>query len=119
MRLTYAGGSILFCGDIEESAIAKLLELGGLAADVLVLPHHGSVQSNTAAFIAAVDPKVCIRSSNRHHESGGGANRLLEAAGERPVFNTADDGAITVIMDQQGVRVNTYRHGEWPSDDSA
>ncbi|MFQ5496006.1 MAG: ComEC/Rec2 family competence protein, partial [Phycisphaerae bacterium] len=57
LRLTYAGRSILLTGDIEERAQRVLLasasvdQEASLRADVLVLPHHGAVEVNTAAFV--------------------------------------------------------------------
>ncbi|MEE9295624.1 MAG: ComEC/Rec2 family competence protein [Phycisphaerae bacterium] len=107
MRLTYRGRSILLCGDIEDQAMAALLEHGDLHADVLVLPHHGSYEPHTAAFISAVNPSICIRSSNRR--TSDTSKTLLDTLGGRTLYNTADDGAVTVILDGQSVSVQTHR----------
>src|SRR5690606_33159168 len=52
---------ILVTGDIEAAGETWLLASGlDLRADVLVVPHHGSNTSSTAAFIEAVAPAVAV-----------------------------------------------------------
>lgn len=104
LRVSYAGRRILLCGDIEAQAMRALLAGEDLCADVLVLPHHGSVQEMTAAFIRAVDPVCCVRSSNRRDRA---ANPRLDAAlGGRPCLNTAEDGAVRVEIRPGGLSVS-------------
>jgi beta-lactamase superfamily II metal-dependent hydrolase len=103
LRFRFHGQTILFCGDIEASAMDELLRRGGLEADVLVLPHHGSVESNTDEFIAAVRPRVCVRST--HQRSGESSERFRQAIGEIPLFNTADDGAVTVRLSESSIEM--------------
>ncbi len=50
-------GSLLLSGDIEAAVERQLVKTENLRADVLVVPHHGSLTSSTAAFIAAVQPR--------------------------------------------------------------
>ncbi|MCH7526880.1 MAG: ComEC/Rec2 family competence protein [Planctomycetes bacterium] len=122
MRLTYGGRSVLLCGDIEERAIAALLERGGLEADVLVLPHHGSVEANTKRFVDAVNPSVCIASSNRSLPSGGDGTETQRRSSEdtralsrvptlwgRTLFNTTDRGAVTVTVQNRRLDVHSFR----------
>ncbi len=109
LRITYQGRSLLLTGDIEEHAIRALTERGGIAADVLVLPHHGGVVRSTGAFINAVNPKITIRSSRqRTSETTNGLPQLLR---DRHFFNTADVGAIRVMFDATGITVATHRNG--------
>ncbi len=103
LRLTYADRSILLTGDIEENAQRALIEQGDLSADVLILPHHGSFETTLAPFLAAVAPRAVIRSSNQRTE--GTAKELLETIGSIPFYNTADQGAIQVTLDADGIRV--------------
>lgn len=95
VRIAYAGKSILACGDIEEYAIRRLLATTDLRADVLLLPHHGSVTPSTAAFVRAVNPRYCIRSSGRRETSPA----LAEVVAGRAYFNTAVHGAIEVRLE--------------------
>ena len=107
LRLSYAGRSILLTGDIEERTQRALLERGNLSADVLVLPHHGSVRPSSRAFVEAVAPRVLIRSSHeRMDETFSG---LQYVVGEIPMFNTADVGAVQVVIDDEGLRVSSMR----------
>jgi len=109
LRLTYAGRSVLLTGDIAERAQSALIERGGLAADVLLLPHHGSMRPNPADFIRAVGASALISSSNkRSRELEGGLRSAV--AGTR-FYNTADVGAVKVVLDANGVNVTSKRPG--------
>ena len=57
--------SVLLTGDIEQAAEQALLSglPRELKADVVSVPHHGSLTSSSEAFIRAVDPQVAIVSS--------------------------------------------------------
>ncbi len=105
-RIGYQNRTILLCGDIEQQAMAALLTRGNLSSDVLILPHHGSMESNTAAFIAAVDPKICIRSS--HVRLADTSEKLKNAIGDRPLFCTADDGAISIEINPDSLTLQGY-----------
>ncbi|MDT0635889.1 DNA internalization-related competence protein ComEC/Rec2 [Spectribacter hydrogenoxidans] len=62
LRISGAGGSVLLTGDIEAPAEQALLEreAEGLAADILVVPHHGSDSSSTTAFVQAAAPAFAV-----------------------------------------------------------
>ncbi|MGB2986811.1 MAG: ComEC/Rec2 family competence protein, partial [Phycisphaerae bacterium] len=105
LRLTYAGHSILLTGDIEEHTQRALLQRGDLGADVLVLPHHGGVERSSKAFLEAVAPSAVIRSSHERMEET--YNGLQEVVGAMPLHNTADVGAVGVVIDAEGVRVSS------------
>ncbi len=107
LRLSYLGHSVLLTGDIENQAQRLLLARGGLAADVLLLPHHGSVRSSSAAFIEAVSPGFVVRSS--HQRTGETLNGLSAILGAARLFNTADVGAVCISLDRNGVEVSACR----------
>jgi competence protein ComEC len=54
LRVAAAGGSVLLPGDIERAAENRLAATGTIDADVVIVPHHGSATSSTAAFVSAV-----------------------------------------------------------------
>ncbi len=106
LRITYAGHSILLTGDIEQRAQRDLLQIGNLNADVLALPHHGSIESTTAAFIRAVDAQSLIRSAGRAGYTT--TKRLIDMSQGATLFNTENSGAITVILSKQGIQIQEY-----------
>ncbi len=56
------GRSLLLTGDIEAEQEQRLLSshAASLRSHVLVVPHHGSKTSSTAAFVEAVAPRVAV-----------------------------------------------------------
>ncbi|MCH8998729.1 MAG: MBL fold metallo-hydrolase, partial [Proteobacteria bacterium] len=58
IRIEVAGRSVLLCGDIQRAAIDALGQLP--AADIVELPHHGSLDTRAEAFVAGLDPTVVV-----------------------------------------------------------
>lgn len=108
VRMTYAGHQVLFTGDIERYAEEQLLTSGvDLHADVLLLPHHGSVIPTTRRFIAAVRPQYVLRSSGKR--SGPTPSEIEEITSSQTYLNTADVGAITIKIRADGLSVEGFR----------
>jgi len=62
---------VLLTGDIERDAEAELLEAGRMPrVDVLLVPHHGSRTSSTAAFVAAAWPRWALVPSGHRNRWG-------------------------------------------------
>jgi competence protein ComEC len=106
LRISYEGHSLLFTGDIEDRAHRSLAYRGNMQADVLALPHHGSVRPSSPRFLESVSPKYVVRSS---HKSMRQSASLLDMLQGVPVFNTADSGAIEVVLEREGIRVSPFR----------
>jgi competence protein ComEC len=71
LRVDSAYGSVLVPGDLEARGEAELVRREApLAADVLVVPHHGSRTSSTVDFIAAVAPDVAVFTSGYRNRFG-------------------------------------------------
>ena len=110
LKVSSAGGSVLFPADIEKAGERALLHdgPGRLAAQVLVAPHHGSDTSSTPPFVRAVDPQYVIFSTgyrNRYHFPRPRVMSRYRRIGAR-LLNTARDGAITfVVAPGKGVRL--------------
>ena len=107
LRITYRGKSILLTGDIAQWGIGGLLyeREVQLHADVLALPHHGSIIHNTADFIKAVAPQFTIRSTAQRRAMT--TNNIETIVGkQRAYFNTADHGCIRVRIQDGTVKVS-------------
>ena len=75
------------------------------------VPHHGSAGSSSARFVEAWRPDVVIVSAGRANRFGHPApdvvRRYLDAGAA--VFNTADEGAITLVTDGHTIDIRTMR----------
>ncbi|MDN5937602.1 MAG: DNA internalization-related competence protein ComEC/Rec2 [Salinisphaera sp.] len=109
LRIAGAGGSALLSGDIEAEAEQALLARSpaALAADLLVVPHHGSASSSTAAFVHAVAPTYAVVSAGWHNRWGFPRAPVVaryRAIGAR-LLNTALLGAIRVDFAPDGAPI--------------
>jgi competence protein ComEC len=92
--------TVMFCGDIQREAIAALLAPGAaLDADVLELPHHGSVNPTALAFVAHVDPEIVLQSTG---PSRAAEIRWNELRAGRRWWMTAECGAAWVEIRHDG-----------------
>jgi competence protein ComEC len=108
MRLTYKGRSILFTGDIQIPAETALLaQSDELKSDILIAPHHGSLELSTENFINAVDPQSTLASDDA--TPSGKQRAFDEMIGDRPLLRTHKTGAITVTISPEGtLNISTF-----------
>jgi competence protein ComEC len=105
----------LLTGDIEASAEWRLVAEHGadLAADVVVVPHHGSRSSSTAAFVDAVSPRFAVFATGFRNRWGL-PHPQVEARWQDRGASTADTavtGALTVtLVPGRAPRVSAHRH---------
>lgn len=79
VRVSGAQGSVLLAGDIERAQEASLVAAGvPLASDVLLVPHHGSRTSSTAAFLDAVRPSVAVIQAGHLNRFGHPVAEVLD-----------------------------------------
>jgi competence protein ComEC len=91
----------LLPGDLDVEAERRLLERAvDLRADVLLLPHHGSRSSSSAAFLDAVAPRLAIASAPCRGRFGMPHREVRErlAARGTPLGWTGRDGALRVPL---------------------
>jgi competence protein ComEC len=112
LRVVSAFGRVLLTADVEKAAEAAMLASGeALAAEVLVVPHHGSATSSSPAFVAAVKPRVAIVSAGWRNRFGHPKPEVVaryHAAGSR-LLRTDESGAITVRLRAGGPAVSRWR----------
>ncbi len=78
LRISNGHSSVLLTGDIEQAQEAALLRQPQLLrADVLLVPHHGSKTSSSAAFLAAVAPRWALVQSGYRNRYGHPAAPVL------------------------------------------
>lgn len=99
LRMTSQQGVVaLLVGDIEKAQEQALLARAApLAADVLLVPHHGSKTSSSAAFIDAVQPRVGLVQAAYRSRFGHPAPEVVQRYRERGVrvIDSARCGAAT------------------------
>lgn len=112
LRVVPVHGRALLAADVEKGAEARMVRSGTpLAAEVLVVPHHGSGTSSTEEFVAAVAPRLAIVSAGWRNRFGHPKAEVVaryHAAGAR-VLRTDESGAITVHLGPGGPRVSRWR----------
>ncbi len=115
LRLDFRGFGMLLPGDIESPVEHQLLrrDRPALAADLLLLPHHGSRSSSSSALLNAVSPDLVLLSRgyrNRFGHPHAEVQRRLVAFG-LPVCDTAEQGAVQVrLFEGPRPQVLGWRH---------
>jgi competence protein ComEC len=98
LRVSNGKNTALLAGDIEEAQEARLVEQGAqrLKADVLLVPHHGSKTSSSAAFLDAVQPRVALVQAGYRNRFGHPASPVLVRYANRQikVFDSPHCGAM-------------------------
>ncbi|WP_179952210.1 DNA internalization-related competence protein ComEC/Rec2 [Marinicella rhabdoformis] len=95
LRVSSVHGSLLLTGDIESAVEYRLLSQSDkLQSDVMLMPHHGSKTSSTAAFIEQVSPQWVVNSSGKYNPFNHPATEVMERY-EMPVFDTQQLGQVT------------------------
>ena len=90
-------------GDIGKNIERELRRRwrDGLAANLLLAPHHGSLSSSSTAFIRAVEPDIVVFSAgylNRFHHPQPRVLARYRGAGVQ-AYETAKTGALTFVIE--------------------
>jgi competence protein ComEC len=113
LRLRYRDQTILLPGDAEKQVEREILSENSSEAihsDVLKIGHHGSKNSTTPEFLAAVRPRVGIISAGEENPYGHPHAELLErleGAGVR-ILRTDRDGAVRVLTDGRCLEITCF-----------
>jgi competence protein ComEC len=109
LRISGPGWAALLPADIEAVIEDRLVrehpEL--LRADLLVVPHHGSKTSSTAAFIQAVHPALALIAVGQGDRFGLPKPAIVQRYVDQGVLleDSASDGLVRVRLDAGGAHV--------------
>lgn len=95
LKLSAAGATALFAGDIGEKTEKIIAGLAGFA-DILKIPHHGSKYSSSAGFLNFLQPRLAVIEVGKNsygHPTAEVLNRLAQIGAS--VYRTDLDGRIT------------------------
>ncbi len=105
-------GRVVLTADIESEAEQRLLQrYPSLPVTALVVPHHGSRSSSTPSFVQALHPAIAIISAGYRNRFGHPKHSILAryAHAGSQLWRTDEDGAITLTISAQGVKVTAAR----------
>jgi competence protein ComEC len=87
LKVQGEAASALLTGDIERDQEIRLLreQPDALRSDVLLVPHHGSKTSSTAAFVDAVAPQIAVFQVGHRNRYGHPAAEVLQRYRERGI----------------------------------
>ena len=114
LRVAAGDHAMLLTGDIDRVGEAWMIAHRGasaLHADVVLVPHHGSRGSSSAAFIQAVHPRFAVASAGYRNRYGHPRSEVIERyerAGAA-VYRTDRDGALRIDLSAGGVRLAGLR----------
>lgn len=102
VRVSIAGRTVVFPGDIEEKGIEALLATpGDLASDVLIAPHHGRFAKNHAALADRIGPTLSVISGRAGEYSTQVADGLRRRG---RLYVTGLNGAVNLEFGPAGVQ---------------
>jgi competence protein ComEC len=106
LKATSPYGSVLLAGDIERLSEAGLTERSAenLKSDILLVPHHGSKTSSTAAFVEQVQPVAAVFTMGYRNRFGHPKPEVVEryrALGSH-LYRSDRDGAVIFDLRNPG-----------------
>lgn len=110
IEVRYAGRSLLLTGDLEDSGLRALLKQAPRPIDILMAPHHGSLNDNPPELMRWARPKWVVASAGRNVS----VTKLRDRYGEDArVLATSHEGAIEFEISSTGrVSVRTFGRDE-------
>jgi competence protein ComEC len=113
MRWEFGNSAFMLPGDAEKQSEREILSenaAANLRADVLKVGHHGSKNSTTEEFLAAVRPRVAVISAGENNPYGHPSPELLarlDNAGVR-ILRTDRDGAVHILTDGARLKISCF-----------
>jgi competence protein ComEC len=113
LKVSAHASSLLLLGDVERLGERALIERASPAADVVLVPHHGSATSSTPELVGAVGARYALVSAgfaNRWGLPRPDVVERWEGAGAT-VLVTADTGAMALTLGKHGLGLTAERAG--------
>jgi competence protein ComEC len=111
LKITTPTASLLITGDIESRGESSLQRQADVAADIVIVPHHGSATSSSASFVEATGAQLALVSAG-HANRWGFPKPEVRQRWERngaAVVVTGVSGAVTAELGEHGALVSTER----------
>ena len=100
--IEFAGRKVLLCSDIEKYAQRELLRLyPDLKADIVFVPHHGSLSTLGDDFLRKLDPDILIYSCDRTQYER--RLRIIKKDDSAESFYTSKHGTVVVCINRNGL----------------
>lgn len=110
VKLQFGSNSFLFTGDAEEISESEILAKGfNVKADLLKVGHHGSRSSTTKEFLAKVNPKYAVISTEIGNDYGHPHKETMDKLKNKniPVYRTDELGTIIATSNGKTITFNT------------
>ena len=116
VRISSGSHAVLLTGDIEARAERQLVQSrANLAADIVLVPHHGSQTSSGAPFVNSVRPQHAVISAGHANRWGFPKPVIVRRWRDHgaQVWTTSTSGAIYFRVCADGGVVKIRRERQW------
>jgi competence protein ComEC len=113
LKVSARASALLLLGDIERFGERALIERASPAADVVLVPHHGSATSSTQALVSAAGARYALVSAGFANRWGLPRPDVVErwAGAGATVLVTAETGALALTLGEHGLGLTAERLG--------
>jgi competence protein ComEC len=105
ISVEFAGRRVLLPADLQSPGLDDVLAESPLHCDVLLVPHHGSKSSKPEQLAAWSTPTWAVFSADHRYDTSS-VEAIYARRGR--VLHTADTGAVTVLIDKNGLQAKTF-----------
>lgn len=112
MRLTYRDAAFLFTNIALSPTDERLLmqEWGAIQATVYQAAGHAADETNSAAWIEAVNPQVVIVQVDAGHWEGGAIGHVMTLFEDTHLYRTDQHGTVELFTDGRALNIRTEKN---------
>ena len=111
LRIDAGGYRALLPGDLEKHGMQMLLLQPALDCDLVMMPHHGSKNSQPSGFLEWSKPERAVICAS-HSKLDPNVVSQIEAA-NCDVLATAVQGSMQFEFAEEAIRISTWMDGVW------